>query len=72
MGKGRPGGNPEIRKYVFTTTREEPLVEKLTLRVSTSMKAQLSQIKDYPEFIRQAIQEKMERDGIKDSPPSSF
>jgi len=64
MGRGRPGGNPEIKQYVFTTTRDEPLVEKLTLRVSTSVKAKLSQINNYPEFVRQAIDEKLERDGI--------
>lgn len=67
MGRGRPGGNPDIKKYAITTTREEPLIEKLTVRISSSMKAQLLQIKDYPEFVREAIQEKIERDGIKDN-----
>lgn len=59
---GRPGGNPEIAKYGFTTDREEPLTEKIQLRVSMSMKQALDQIDgDRNEFIREAIAKALEK-----------
>ena len=38
---GRPGGNPDIKKYGFKTDRDEPLRERLQIRVPASMKQQL-------------------------------
>jgi hypothetical protein len=64
---GKPRGNPKIRQYSFTTERSEPLLAKLTVRIPASMQAKLDQMDDYPEFVRQAIWEKMEREGIKDT-----
>lgn len=56
---GRPGGNPDIKKYGFKTDRIEPLREKLQLRVSASMKQQLTSRENWQEFVRQAIAEKL-------------
>lgn len=57
---GRPGGNPDIKKYGFKTDRDEPLRELLQIRVATSMKQQLKQQDNWQEFVRQAIAEKLE------------
>lgn len=57
----RPGGNPDLEKYRFQTNREEPLTEKITLRISTRMAGQIEQIENYREFVRQAIAEKLEK-----------
>ena len=59
---GRPGGNPDIKKYGFKTDRSEPLREKLQLRVSVSMKQELSAKENWQEFVRQAIAEKLQLD----------
>ncbi len=56
---GRPGGNPDIKKYGFKTDRDEPLRERLQLRVPTSMKQQLLSQDNWQEFVRQAIAEKL-------------
>lgn len=58
MPKGNP--NPKCR---FTTTRDEPLTEQFPIRVTKSM-MELLKIQDDPrEYVRQAIQEKLDRDG---------
>ncbi len=63
MPKGRPGGNPDFgTKYVLTTDRPEALTAKITVRVAPTMKEKLKQFADYPEFVRQAIAEKMQRE----------
>lgn len=62
MGKGRPGGNPDLVEHQFTTSRSEALTEHLQLRVTTSMKQQLQKVTDYKEFVRQAIAEKLARE----------
>ena len=56
---GRPGGNPDIKKYQFKTDRDEPLRERLQIRVPTSMKNRLKQLDNWQEFVRQAIAEKL-------------
>ena len=62
MPKGRPGGNPDFgTKYVLTTDRPEALTEKITVRIPPTMKEKLKQLADYPEFIREAIEEKLEK-----------
>lgn len=57
---GRPGGNPDIKKYAFKSDRDEPLRSRLQLRVSDSMKQQLDQQDDWQEFVRQAVSEKLQ------------
>jgi hypothetical protein len=51
----------EIFGYFFIwkslkTDRDEPLTEKINLRITKSMKEELSKKEDAPEFCRQAIQ----------------
>jgi hypothetical protein len=63
LNSGRPGGNPDLVKHRFTSDRPEPLTEKLTLRLAGSTMEFLKSLgKDYPEFVRQAIAEKRERE----------
>ncbi|WP_019499161.1 hypothetical protein [Pseudanabaena sp. PCC 6802] len=52
---GRPGGNPDIASYGFTTDRPEPLEAHLQLRIPASMKEGLDVLSDKNEFVRQAI-----------------
>ncbi len=53
----RPGGNPDFIKHKLTTTRAEPLIAKLTVRIPQSMMDELKVLENYPEFVRQAIQD---------------
>ena len=56
MGRGRPGGNPDFgSKYAFKTEREEPLSQKITVRITETMDSQLRQLDNYREFVRTAI-----------------
>ena len=55
----RPGGNPGLVEYQFTTDRPEPLLAKLQLRITESMKAQIEAIPNWQEFVREAIAEKL-------------
>lgn len=52
-------GNPENLKP-FTTDREEPLTERLHLRITKSMKEEIQQQDDPPEFCREAIQKALD------------
>jgi hypothetical protein len=61
VGKDKRG-NPDIKNYGFKTDREEPLTEKINLRITKTMKEELSQKDDPPEFCRRAIQEALEKD----------
>ncbi|MEH1790517.1 hypothetical protein [Nostoc sp.] len=54
-------GNPDNLKP-FTTDRERPLTEYLHLRVTKEMKEEVKAKEDPPEFCRQAIQEKLDRE----------
>ncbi|MDZ7965136.1 MAG: hypothetical protein RM368_09185 [Nostoc sp. DedSLP03] len=54
-------GNPDNLKS-FTTDRERPLTEYLHLRITKEMKEEVKAKDDPPEFCRQAIQEKLDRE----------
>lgn len=54
-GSGRPGGNPEIARYGFTTEREEPLRGRLQVRLAESDLEALKTIPHYQEKVREAI-----------------
>ena len=41
MGRGRPGGNPNIKEHGFKTDREFPLTEKVSFRVDKKTKDKL-------------------------------
>ena len=60
QSSGRPGGNPDIKKYGFKTDRAEPLRERVQIRIPTSMKKKLQEQENWQEFVRQAIAEKLE------------
>ncbi|ALF54037.1 hypothetical protein ACX27_16210 [Nostoc piscinale CENA21] len=55
-----PKGNPDNLKK-FTTDREEPLTEKMNIRMTKAMKEAVQQQDDPPEFCREAIQEKLDK-----------
>lgn len=62
LSSGRPGGNPELEKHQFKAKGDEPLSEKISVRLTASTKQFLESLgKDYPEFVREAIAEKIER-----------
>ena len=55
-----PKGNPDIKRYGFTTEREESLTAKLSMRVAPSMLDELKKKDNWQEIVRQAIAEKLE------------
>jgi len=59
----RPGGNPNIKDnpHTFKTDRDEPLTEKLSMRITPSMLAELKQHENWQELVRQAISEALEK-----------
>jgi uncharacterized protein (UPF0147 family) len=54
-----PKGNPENLKK-FTTDRDEPLTEKMNIRMTKTMKEEIQQQEKPPEFVRQAIQKALD------------
>ncbi|MBH8573230.1 hypothetical protein I8752_09405 [Nostocaceae cyanobacterium CENA369] len=54
-------GNPNIKNYGFTTDRDEPLTEKLNIRLTKSMMAKLKSLENVPEFVRQCIQDGLDK-----------
>lgn len=56
-----PKGNPENLKPL-KSNREEPLTQNLNFRVTEKMKEAVKAKDDPPEFCRQAIQEKLDRE----------
>lgn len=67
---GRAGGNPELEKYQYQPKGTEALVKQLQVRVTPSMMEFLKAMgKGYPEFVRQAIAEKIERENLSKSCP---
>jgi len=59
-GSGRPGGNPDLKKYQYVTDREEPLRARFQIRLSESNLEALKQIPHYQEKVREAIREMVE------------
>lgn len=58
-GRGRPGGNPEIKEYGFKTTRKEPLSQQINIRVPKSMEARLKEFPHWQELVRKAIEKEL-------------
>lgn len=52
---------PYLKKHQFTTDREEPLTAKITLRLPPSMLEKLKSLDNYPEFVRQAISDALNK-----------
>ena len=67
MPKGRPGGNPELKKYQFEQKYdwEESCTERMQLRMPPSMKAAIKAglIEDWQEVARRAIAAELEKVG---------
>lgn len=61
MAKGRPGGNPDLVEYQFSTDREEPCTAKLTLRVPPSQYERLKQLPNWQDKVREAIASLLEQ-----------
>jgi hypothetical protein len=61
MTKGRPGGNPGLVKFQFSTDREEPCSAKLTLRIPPSQYEKLKQIPNWQDKTREAIADLLEQ-----------
>ncbi len=53
-----PNPSPATR---FKTDREEPLTKQMTIRVAPSMLEKLRAQKNWHEFVRQAVEEKLEK-----------
>jgi hypothetical protein len=63
-GKGRPGGNPDLVKYQFSTDREESCTAKMTLRLQPSQYAKLKKIDSWQEKVRRAIAVLVKSEGL--------
>jgi hypothetical protein len=63
MSKGRPGGNPDLKKYQFKQKYDwdEPCNSRLVLRVPESMKLSLQKIDGWQELVRKAIAAELEK-----------
>ena len=62
---GRPGGNPDLKKYQFTT--DERKVYKVTVRFSQDVAEFLKTLgSDSPEFIRAAVKARI-AESVRDS-----
>ena len=61
----RPGGNPDLIKYQFTTERSEGLSEQVTIRVGKTMKQLLieKRIPNWQEVCRQALAKALKENG---------
>ncbi|AFZ27270.1 hypothetical protein Cylst_5236 [Cylindrospermum stagnale PCC 7417] len=63
----RKGGNPDLRSHCFTV-KEEPKPNQLLVRMSDNMYAVVKSKENPSEYVRQAIAEKMEREGEAPTP----
>ncbi len=50
----------QIEPYAFKTDRDEPLREKLQLRIPLSLKQKLEAKENWQEFVRQTLLEKLD------------
>ncbi|MEH2158155.1 hypothetical protein [Nostoc sp.] len=56
-----PKGNPQNLQPI-KSNREESLTERINLRITKTMKEELSTKDDPPEFCRRSIQEALDKD----------
>lgn len=57
MGRGRPGGNPELKKHAYKTERPEPLKSKLAIWIEPSLVEALKEKENWRDLVRKAIAE---------------
>lgn len=58
-GRGRPGGNPDLKQHQFQAEGDEPLSAKLSMRVTQSMLDELKQYDGWQDLVREAIAAKL-------------
>ena len=52
-----PKGHPEsLENYKFKTTREEPCTAQISIRIPPSLKAQLKNVDNWQEEVRECLQ----------------
>ncbi len=58
MPKGRPGGNPNITDYSFTSDREYPLTKRISVRVDepTKEKLKAGKLPGWSKIAREAVE----------------
>ncbi len=56
-GRGRPGGNPDLEQHQYQQRYnwDEPCTAQFNIRLPPSLLAELKQIDNYQEKVRQAI-----------------
>jgi hypothetical protein len=52
---GRPGGNPDIKLYGFTTEREESCTALLAIKIPPSQLKALKNLPNWQEKVRESI-----------------
>ncbi len=50
----------QLKAFAFKTDRDEPLKERVQIRIPTSMKQKLQEQDNWQEFVRQAIAKALE------------
>jgi len=60
MGKGRPGGNPDLVQHQFKTDRPEPCTERIQIRLPRSLYERITARPDWPEWARKILAENLE------------
>ena len=67
MTKGRPGGNPDLVKFQFSTDRPEPCSANLVVRIPPSQHEKLKQLPNWQEKVREAIADLLEESQLDSS-----
>lgn len=62
-----PKGNPQNFEPI-RSIRDKPLTEKMNIRMTKEMKEEVQQQENPPEFCREAIQEKLDKNKGKSNP----
>ncbi len=59
---GRPGGNPEIKKYGFKTDRKHPLTESMSIKFDRPTKEALAagKLPNWRDIAREAVAKALE------------
>jgi hypothetical protein len=60
MARGRPGGNPGLKKFQFSAAGDEPLNVALRVKIAPSMDEKLRKLPNKAEFVREAIARALE------------
>jgi hypothetical protein len=53
----RPGGNPSLENFQYTTDKEEPCTAQMNIRMPPSQLEKLKAVKDWKEKVREKIAE---------------